>query len=198
MRELIVSEFITIDGVVEAPGGEPGHRHSGWVFDYAAPPIENYKLDELNGVEAMLFGRSNYEQFAQAWTPRTGTIADRLNTMPKYVVGTKVEQPPAWSNTTALGGELVSAVTTLKAGDGGPILVHGSATLVQGLLTADLVDELRLQLFPVVVGGGRSIFPTGFQKTTFALTSVVRILPEVIALHYRRQAIAAAGPPQGH
>ena len=187
MRKLIVSEFITLDGVVEAPGGEPGHRHSGWVADFDHGPIEDYKLAELREAEALLFGRATYEGFSEAWPPRKGAIAERLNTLPKYVVASKLAEPLAWSNSTLLQDDLAAAVTSLKATEGGPILVHGSATLVQGLLAAGLVDELRLMLFPVTVGGGRSIYPQGFQKSIFALTDTQKVGSEVLALHFRKR-----------
>jgi dihydrofolate reductase len=188
MRRLMVSEFITLDGVVEAPGGEPGHPNTGWVFDYHGPELERYKWQELRAAESMLFGRLTYEQFAEAWPPRTGEIADRMNSMPKHVVSSTLTPPLAWSNATLLSGDLVTAITDLKQGDGGPILVHGSATLVQGLLGAGLVDDLRLMVFPVLVGGGRGIFPGSFQKSTFTLVESETVLPNVVALTYSRAA----------
>lgn len=188
MRRLMVSEFITLDGVVEAPGGEPGHPNTGWVFDYHGPELERYKLDEIRDAESMLFGRITYEQFAQAWPPRTGEGADRLNSMPKHVVSSTLRPPLAWSNSTLLPGDLVTAATELKRGDGGPILVHGSATLAQGLLDAGLVDDLRLMIFPVLVGGGKGIFPGSFEKSTFTLIESETVLPNVVALTYRRTA----------
>ena len=188
MRRLMVSEFITLDGVVEAPGGEPGHPHTGWVFDYHGPALERYKLQEIRDAESMLLGRVTYEGFAEAWPPREGAIADRLNSMPKHVVSSTLTAPLAWANSTLLAGDLATAITALKQGDGGPILVHGSATLVQGLLAAGLVDDLRLMVFPVLVGGGRSIYPQSFAKSTFALVETETVLPNVVALTYRRSA----------
>jgi dihydrofolate reductase len=186
MRRLMVSEFITLDGVVEAPGGEPGHPHTGWVFDYHGPELERYKLQEICDAESMLLGRATYEGFAEAWPPRTGALADRLNGMPKYVVSSTLRPPLAWSNSQLLSGDLATAIRHLKQGDGGPILVHGSATLVQGLLDADLVDDLRLMLFPVMVGGGRGIFPRLLAKSVFTLVESETVLPNVVALTYRR------------
>jgi dihydrofolate reductase len=188
MRRLMVSEFITLDGVVEAPGGEPGHPHTGWVFDYHRPELERYKALELRQAEAMLLGRVTYEGFAEAWPGRDGELADLLNSMPKYVVSSTLTTPLAWSNSTLLDGDLVTAITRLKQGAGGPILVHGSATLAQGLLDADLVDDLRLMVFPVLVGGGRGIFPRSFGKSTFTLTESETVLPNVVALTYARAA----------
>jgi dihydrofolate reductase len=186
MRRLMVSEFVTLDGVVEAPGGEPGHPHTGWVFDYHGPALEEYKAQEVRDAGSMLFGRVTYEGFAEAWPPRDGEIADRLNSMPKHVVSSTLTTPLAWSNATLLTGDLVTAITELKAGDGGPILVHGSMTLARGLFAADLVDDLRLMVFPVLVGGGAGIFPGAFEKSTFTLADTETVLPNVIALTYTR------------
>lgn len=186
MRRLIVSEFITLDGVVEAPGGEPGHPHTGWVFPYHGPELERYKAREISDAEALLLGRVTYEGFAEAWPPREGAIADRLNTMPKYVVSSTLTPPLAWSNARLLTGDFATAITDLKQGAGGPILVHGSATLVRGLLEAGLVDDLRLMFFPVLVGGGQGIYPGAFGKCTFTLVQSETVLPNVVALTYRR------------
>jgi dihydrofolate reductase len=188
MRRLMVSEFITLDGVVEAPGGEPSHPHTGWVFDYHGPELERYKAQEVREAESMLLGRVTYEGFAEAWPSRDGEIADLLNSMPKHVVSSTLTTPLAWANSTLLTGDLATAITRLKQGDGGPILVHGSATLAQGLLEANLVDDLRLMVFPVLVGGGRGIFPRSFQKSTFTLTKSETVLPNVVALTYTRTA----------
>ena len=188
MRRLMVSEFITLDGVVEAPGGEPSHPHTGWVFDYATPALEEYKLEEIRQAGSLLLGRVTYEGFAEAWPPRTGPIADRLNTMPKHVVSSTLRAPLAWASSTLLSGDMATAVGGLKRGEGGPILVHGSGTLVRGLLEADLVDDLRLMLFPVSVGGGGTIYPGGFKKSRFELATVENVLPNVATLTYRRAA----------
>jgi dihydrofolate reductase len=187
MRRLFVSEFITLDGVVEAPGGEPGHPHTGWVFPYHGPELEQYKIPEIVDAGSMLLGRVTYEGFAEAWPPRQGEIADRLNSMPKHVVSSTLSAPLAWSNSQLLSGDLATAVGELKRDDGAPILVHGSATLVQGLLEAGLVDDLRLMIFPVIVGGGRSIFPRTFEMSSFTLVESETVLPNVVALTYRRQ-----------
>ena len=184
MRRLMVSEFITLDGVVEAPGGEPGHPNTGWVFPYHGPALEEYKLDEINAASSMLLGRVTYEGFADAWPTRTGPIADRLNSMPKYVASTSLAAPLQWSNSTLLAGDLVAAINELKQGDGGPILVHGSATLARSLLAAGLVDDVRLMVFPVMVGGGQTMFPGDFLKSTFTLAKSEDVLPNVVALTY--------------
>ena len=133
MRKLIVSEFVTLDGVMEAPGGEEGHPHSGWVFDFHGPDQEKYKLDETLSAEALLLGRVTYEGFSEAWPGRGGEFADKMNSMPKFVVSSTLKDPE-WENTTVLDGDVVEEVTKLKEGDGGPILVAGSCTLVHALI----------------------------------------------------------------
>jgi dihydrofolate reductase len=163
MRRLIVSEFVTLDGVMEAPGGEHTHRHTGWVFDFMSPEQEQYKLQETRDAEALLLGRTTYEGFAEAWPQRSGEFADKFNTMPKYVVSTTLSDPE-WNNTQVLSS--LDGVRELREGDGGPIVVHGSATLVHSLLEADLVDELRLMVFPVAIGSGLRVFPETERKTT--------------------------------
>ncbi len=158
MRKLIVSEFVTLDGVMEAPGGEPSHPHSGWVIDYSVAEQEQYKLQEVLEAETLLIGRVTYESFATAWPTYEGEFADKMNSMPKIVVS-KTLKDPHWSNTTVMTGDVVDGVRALKAQDGGPILVAGSKTLVHTLLEHDLVDELRLMIFPVTIGKGLRVFP---------------------------------------
>ena len=172
MRTLIVSEFVTLDGVMEAPGGEPTHPHSGWVADYFGPEVGQYKLDEVLAAESLLIGRVTYESFAGAWPTRTGEFADKMNSMPKVVVsGTLTD--PAWNNTSVLDGDVVAGVTELKQHDGGPFLVAGSQTLVHTLLDNGLVDELRLMVFPVTIGAGLRVFPDTIKKTPWELTDTV-------------------------
>jgi len=133
MRKLIVSEFLTLDGVMEAPGGEKGHPHSGWVFKFMGPEQLVYKLAETLEAQSLLIGRVTYESFAGAWPRRSGEFADKMNAMPKHVVSTTLESP-AWHNTEVITGDVAAAVTLLKAQDGGPILVAGSRTLVHTLM----------------------------------------------------------------
>jgi dihydrofolate reductase len=169
MSKLIVTEFVTLDGVMEAPGGEPTHPHSGWVFDFMSPEQERFKLDEALQAESHLLGRVTYEGFAAAWPQRKGELADKLNSMPKYVVSSTLEDPLEWSNSTVLRGDVAEEVGKLKQQEGGPILVAGSATLVHALIDNDLVDELRLMVFPVLIGGGKRPFPESQQKKRFKL-----------------------------
>jgi dihydrofolate reductase len=183
VRKLIVSEFVSLDGVMEAPGGEPTHPHSGWVFDFMSPEQEQYKLDEVRESEALLLGRVTYEGFAQAWPGRGGEFADKMNAMPKYVASTTL-QDPEWSNTTVLEGDVPEAVAKLKAEDGGPILVGGSCTLVHALLANDLIDELRLMVFPVALGSGKRVFPETADKTVLKLADTQVFGSGVVAHTY--------------
>jgi len=176
MRRLIVTEFMSLDGVVEAPGGERSHRHGGWTFPYATDALEAAKLQEIREADSLLLGRHTYEQFAEAWPPREGAFADRMNSLPKTVVASGRE-PLDWNASrldTAASGTVRSAVAALKEGDGGPILVAGSATLVRSLVVWGLVDELRLLVYPVLLGGGRRIFPDDREKWTFELAELDR------------------------
>jgi dihydrofolate reductase len=168
MRQLIVTEYVTLDGVMEAPGGEPGHPHTGWVFDYADDEHTEYKFNEVLEAGAQLIGRVTYESFAEAWPGREGEFADRMNSMPKYVVTTTLDELD-WSNSTPIKGDLAAEVSKLKEGDGGPILVPGSRTLVHSLIEHDLVDEYRLMVVPVVVGSGGKLFPESPHKRELEL-----------------------------
>ena len=157
MRTLYVTEFISLDGVVEAPGGEEGYRHTGWSFDIEDDPARfEYKAEETFGTETLLLGRNTYEGFAEAWPPRDGDFADKFNSMEKVVVSTTLSDP-AWNNTTVVRD--LDAVRAMREGDGGPIGVHGSPTLAQSLHKAGLVDEWHLMVFPVILGSGKRLFP---------------------------------------
>jgi dihydrofolate reductase len=160
VARLVVSEFVSLDGVMEAPGGEKGYAHSGWVLPYMGPEQMQFKLDEILQAEALLLGRVTYEGFATAWPAREDEagFAAKMNRMPKYVVSRR-ESVLTWENSRLLTGDAVEAVTRLKADLGGPILVAGSRLLVHTLHRAGLVDEWRLMVFPVVLGSGRRLFP---------------------------------------
>jgi dihydrofolate reductase len=160
MGKIIISENITLDGVVQDPAGDEGFRHGGWVGRVGGPGREEaarVALDEALGTEAMLLGRRSYEFFAARWPSRTGALADRLNSKPKYVVSSTLEDP-AWTSTTVLKGEAVSEVSALRQQLAGDIVVAGSFQLVHTLLEHDLVDELRLMIYPVVLGTGQRLF----------------------------------------
>ena len=156
MRTLITTHFVSLDGVAEAPGGEPGYRHSGWTLDVEADPaVYENKGREQEEATAMLMGGRSYDAFSPVW-PTMDYFAG-YNAMPKYVVSSTVSDPE-WNKTTVLSS--LDEVADLKAGEGGPIFVHGSLLLTQGLLAAGLVDEMRLLVFPVILGSGRTLFPT--------------------------------------
>ena len=160
MSKLVVSEFVTLDGVMEDPGGSEGWERGGWAFQFdRGPDGDKFKLDEVLRADAMLLGRKTYEGFAEAWPSRTDEIgfADKMNSMPKYVASTTLESAD-WSNSTVLQGDVAEAVAELKRQPGGDLVVYGSAQLVHTLLEHDLVDELRLMVFPVVLGAGKRLF----------------------------------------
>jgi dihydrofolate reductase len=187
MRELIVSEFLTLDGVMEAPGGEPTHPHTGWVFDFMSKEQEQYKLEEVREAEALLLGRVTYEGFSEAWPPRSGEFADKMNRMPKFVASTTLREPE-WENTTVLGGDVPAEVAKLKQADGGPILVGGSCTLVQSLMPHGLIDEYRLMIFPVVLGSGKRLFGETPEKTPLELADTRTFGSGVVVQAYRAAA----------
>jgi dihydrofolate reductase len=168
MRKLFVSEFVSLDGVMEAPGGEPGYPHSGWVFDYMTPDQEAYKTRETAETDVLLIGRVTYESFAGAWPVRSGELADKLNAMPKYVASTTLTDPQ-WNNTTVLAGDVPAAVAQLKREGDGRIGVAGSRTLVHTLFEHGLVDELRLMVFPVILGSGARVFRESPDMAAFTL-----------------------------
>jgi dihydrofolate reductase len=183
VRTLIVTEFISLDGVVEAPGGaETTHPNAGWTMAYRAPESGAFKLKETLDAESLLLGRITYEGFVAAWPAMSDVFADKMNSMPKHVV-TNTLTELEW-NATPMRAD-AAAVAELKQGDGGPILVAGSATLVRWLLAEHLVDELRLMVFPVMIGGGLRIFPDDQQKLEFDLTELVRYDSGVVLQIYR-------------
>jgi dihydrofolate reductase len=193
MRKLIVTEFVTLDGVMEAPGGEPTHPHSGWVFDYLGEEQNAFKLQEVLEADAHLIGRVTYESFAGAWPQRTGEFADKMNSMRKYVVTTTLGEL-GWNNSTPIRSNVAEEVAKLKHEDGGPILVAGSRTLVQTLMAHDLVDEYRLMVFPVVLGSGMRLFPDGSpDKTPLELVESKTFATGVQVNIYRPAGREAAG-----
>jgi dihydrofolate reductase len=158
MGKIVVTEFISLDGVIEDPGGSEDFKYGGWSFEYArGDEGDQFKLDETMGAAAQLLGRKTYEGFAEAWPSRDGEFADKFNSMPKYVVSSTLANPE-WTNTTVLSGDVPAAVSKLREDVDGDIVVHGSGRLVQTLLEHDLVDELRLMVFPVILGAGLRLF----------------------------------------
>jgi len=171
MGKLIVSEFVTLDGVVEDPGGSEGYDRGGWAFQFdRGPEGDKFKLDEAMAAEVQLLGRKTYEGFAAAWPGRDDEagFAKKMNTMPKYVVSSTLKEPE-WENTTVLAGDAVEEVAALKERVDGEILVYGSPQLVRPLVDRGLVDELRLMVFPVVLGRGLRLFEDGAERSPFEL-----------------------------
>jgi dihydrofolate reductase len=167
---IIVTEFVSLDGVMEDPGGSEDFKYGGWSFEFSrGDEGDKFKLDETFDSAALLLGRATYEGFAEAWPSRDGEFADRFNSMPKYVVSSTLKDPE-WTNTTVLAGDVKQAVTKLRDEIDGNIVVHGSAQLAQTLLEQDLVDEVRLMVFPVVLGAGKRIFGQTSDKKTLRLT----------------------------
>jgi dihydrofolate reductase len=170
MSKLVVTEFLTLDGVMEDPGGAEGFDRGGWSFKFPDPEGMKFKLDEQLEADAMLLGRVTYEGFAEAWPSRTDEagFADKMNSMPKYVVSTTLTEAD-WTNSTVISGDLATEVAKLKQRHE-VVLVAGSRRLVHSLMRDDLVDEYRLMLFPVVLGAGKRLFP---EATATALLDLV-------------------------
>jgi dihydrofolate reductase len=184
MRKIIVTEFITLDGVIESPGGnETPHPHGGWQFKYNSPETGKYKIDELANVDALLLGKNTYDLFAGYWPNQTGEFADPINQLPKYVVSRSL-QNAEWNNSHILR-DVAGDVLALKKSDGGDILVYGSATLVKALLHHDLIDELRLMVFPLSIGGGLRLFDDNRELKKFALKHSRAVDNGVLILEYQ-------------
>jgi dihydrofolate reductase len=178
MRKIIVTEYLTLDGVFE----EPGH----WSFDFWSDEAAQYKYDELFSSDAQLLGRVTYEGFAKAWPTMEGTgdFGERMNSMPKYVVSTTLKNA-AWNNTTILSNNVVEEITKLKEQAGQPILVAGSGKLVQTLMQHDLVDEYRLMVYPLILGSGKRLFPEGATALKLQLVETKPFSSGVVVLTYQ-------------
>jgi dihydrofolate reductase len=186
MGRIVVTEFVSLDGVMEDPGGSEDFKHSGWSFEISrGEEGEKFKLDETLGSEALLLGRVTYEGFAEAWPSREGEFADKFNGMPKYVVSSSLEDPE-WQNTTVLAGDLPEQVAKLRDEVEGEIVVHGSAQLVHALLDNDLVDELRLMVFPIVLGTGKRVFGDTSDKKRLRLADSKTVGDGVAIMIYER------------
>src|SRR3954471_18077906 len=184
MGRIVVTEFVSLDGVIEDPGGAEDFKHGGWSFEFSrGDEGDRFKLDETMGSEALLLGRRTYEGFADAWPSREGEFADKFNNMPKYVVSSTLKDPE-WNNSTVLEGDLAEAVSRVRDQHEGDIVVAGSAQLVQSLLEQDLVDELRLMVFPVVLGAGKRLFAETSDKKPLKLTSSTTVGDGVEILVY--------------
>ena len=170
MRRIVVSQFVSLDGVIEDPVGIETLGRGAWSGRAdSGPEGGKFKVDEMMESEAMLLGRKTYDGYVAAWPSRDGDYADKINGMPKYVVSSTLGSP-AWNNTTVLGGDVASAVAELKGQPGGDILVHGSAELTYALMEHDLVDEWRLMIYPIVVGAGKRCFADPGQAVALELT----------------------------
>jgi dihydrofolate reductase len=181
MGRIVATEFVSLDGVIEAPGGGEEFKHAGWTFEIErGDEGDKFKLDETMSSDALLLGRVTYEGFAAAWPTRDGEFADKFNGMPKYVVSSTLEEPE-WNNSTVLKGDVAEEVAKLKRKHDGDIVVHGSAQLVQTLLDQNLVDELRLMVFPVVLGSGKRLFGETSDKKPLRLVSS-RIVGDGVAI----------------
>ena len=192
MARIVVTEFVTLDGVMEDPGGAEDFKHGGWAFQFArGDEGDQFKLDETMSSDALLLGRRTYEGFADAWPSRSGGFADKFNSMPKYVVSSTLSDPE-WTNSTVLDGDVVAAVAKLREEPGGDIVVHGSAQLVQALLENDLVDEVRLMVFPVVLGTGKRLFGETGDKKPLRLTDS-RVVGDGVAIMVYEPAGAGGG-----
>ena len=182
MSEIVVSQFVTVDGAFEDPGGSEGFERGGWAFQFErGAEGDQFKLDEVMASEALLLGRVTYEGFAAAWPSRTGEFADKFNGMPKYVVSSTLEAPE-WNNSTVIGGDVANEVAKLTESGKGDILVNGSAQLVRTLMEHDLVDEYRLMVFPIVLGSGKRLFEEGSKTTTLRLVEAKPVGPDGIVI----------------
>jgi dihydrofolate reductase len=188
MGKIVVTEFISLDGVIEDPGGAEDFKYGGWSFEIdRGEDGDKFKLDETKDSAALLLGRRTYEGFADAWPSREGEFADKFNSMPKYVVSSTLKDPE-WTNTTVLEGDPAESVQKLRDEVDGNVVVHGSAQLVQTLIENGLVDELRLMVFPVVLGSGKRLFGETSDKQPLRLTDSKTVGDGVSIQVYERAA----------
>jgi dihydrofolate reductase len=184
MGRIVVTEFVSLDGVMEDPGGAEGFKYGGWSFQFSrGDEGDRFKLDEAFDSDALLLGRVTYNGFADAWPEREGEFAEKFNNMPKYVVGSTADAG-RWSNSTVLEGDAVEATRRLREENDGDIVLHGSGQLAQTLLEHDLVDELRLMVYPVVLGDGKRLFGPTSDKKTLRLVDSRVVGDGVLILRY--------------
>jgi dihydrofolate reductase len=182
---IVVTEYVSLDGVMQAPGGGEDFQHAGWTFEIdRGEEGDKFKLDETLKSKALLLGRVTYEGFATAWPSMEGEFADKFNSMPKYVVSSTLQEPE-WNNSTVLKGEVVEEVSKLRQRLDGDIVVHGSAQLVQTLIEHDLVDQLRVMVFPVVLGTGKRLFGGTSDKKRLRLVDSKTVGDGVAILIYQ-------------
>jgi dihydrofolate reductase len=194
MAKLVVSQFITVDGVVEDPGGSEGMDRGGWAFQFnRGDDGDKFKLDEVFASDVLLLGRVTYEGFAAAWPSRSGEFADKFNNMQKVVVSTTLDEPE-WNNTAVIKGNVAEEIAKLKQQPGGDILVNGSVTLVQTLIEHDLVDEHRMMVFPVILGSGKRLFGDTSKAIPLRLSDSRPVGPEgVLILTHQPAGVEAGG-----
>lgn len=189
MGKLVVTEFVSLDGVMEDPGGAEGYKHGGWTFQFdRGADGDRFKLDELVAADVLLLGRVTYQGFAKAWPSITDEVgfADHMNGKPKYVVSRTLSDADAsWNNSTVLRGDLATEVAALKATTVGDVLVEGSGQLARSLTELGLVDEFRLMVFPVILGAGKRLFPEVSDPQRFTLTECKTTGDGVLLLTYR-------------
>jgi dihydrofolate reductase len=186
MGRIIVTEYVSIDGVMQDPGGDSDWKHAGWTFKTSrGAEGDKFKLDETRDSEALLLGRITYQGFAKAWPSMKNEFADMFNNMPKYVFSSTLDKAD-WNNTTVLKGDVVGEVSKLKQSLKGNIVVHGSARLVQTLLEHDLVDELRLMVWPVILGSGKRLFGDTTDKKALKLAESKVVGDGVVILTFKR------------
>ncbi len=186
MRKIVVTEFVTLDGVMEAPRGENDFRHGPWTMDYADDEGFKYKLGEVLEHDTLLLGRRTYEGFSAAWPERSGEFADKMNDMEKVVVSTTLDDANGWNNSRLVKENVAEEVAALKERPGQDILIAGSATLVHFLTAHDLIDEYRLMVFPVVLGGGKRIFADDGARKNLRLASSRQLGSGSLILVYER------------
>jgi dihydrofolate reductase len=196
MRKVIVSEFVTLDGVTEDPGGAEGFEHGGYSIRFGSGEQERFKFDELAAADALLLGRKTYEGFAAAWPgmmeqyegpgrAELEAYADMMNSYPKHVVSTTLQEPLEWNNSTLIKGDVVEEIDKLKRQPGKDVLVFGSGDLVNALMEHGLIDEYRLMVFPIVVGGGKRLFKDGGATANMELVETKTVGPHgVVVLTY--------------
>jgi len=186
MGRIVVTEYMSVDGVVEAPSGTESFERVGWTDAFSrGPEGDTFKLDETMNSDALLLGRVTYDGFAPVWPHYEGELADKFNTMPKYAVSQTLTNPE-WNNTTVLSGDVVDEVRKLKERYDGDIVVHGSPQLVQTLIEHDLVDALHLQVYPVIVGAGKRLFGETSATKRLRLTSTKTVGGGIHILIYER------------
>ena len=184
MGRIVVTEFVSLDGVMEDPGGAEGFEHGGWAFLFnRGDESEKFKLDETLQSDALLLGRRTYEEFARAWPSREGEFADKFNSMPKYVYSSTLNDPQ-WTNTTPIDGDLGDVVEKLKQEHERDVVVHGSTQLAQTLVEHNLIDELRLMVFPILLGKGKRLFGGTSDKKTLRLVESQVVGDGVVILTY--------------